>query len=260
MTNNRWMLIIGPLLAVAPGLSACSSGGGVNAEDARHQPQIELEPDEVAITYYGQDAFLLADDVRIMIAPHDDRVGYPMPKIEADVVLTKQADRDQAKGVGGNPEIIAESGEHTVKGVTVRGIEAYAAPGTGIIYAFMLDGIRFCHLGGLRAKLDAGQVKTIGPVDVLMIPVGGGDALGPREAWEVTAQLKPRMILPMHYQTKNTKPELGLVALDEFTKLAAEKGATGRPRALVLDGGHILAISKSRLPSPEAPIVCGLSP
>jgi L-ascorbate metabolism protein UlaG (beta-lactamase superfamily) len=47
------------------------------------------------------------------------------------------------------------------------------------------------------------QIDKIGPVDVLMIPVGGVYTLNGIEAKRVQDQLKPRMyVLPMHYGTK----------------------------------------------------------
>lgn len=250
MFSRSWMFCLSALVALALGVCACGRKGTEatpNTPEAQDGPS--LKEGEIAITYYGHDAFLLANDVRIAIAPHDDRIGYGMDSIEADVVLTRQADLDQAKGVEGGPQIVAESGEHKVNGVTVRGVEAYAAVGTGIIYAFELEAVRFCHLGSLGGKLDAEQVKAIGPVDLLMIPVGGGTALDADGAWAVIGQLKPKMVLPMHYQTEKTKVELGLQPLDPFKELASEKDETGKPRAIALGGGHTMVVSKARLPT-----------
>ena len=69
------------------------------------------------------------------------------------------------------------------------------------------------------------------------------------------------MILPMHYQTEKTKPELGLAKLEEFTKLAREPDASGKPRALsVGPGGHTIAISASGLANYKTPIVYPIRP
>jgi L-ascorbate metabolism protein UlaG (beta-lactamase superfamily) len=65
------------------------------------------------------------------------------------------------------------------------------------------DGLVICHLGDLGHELSAEQVKAIGPVDVLMVPVGGIYTLNGEMAKKVVAQLKPRLyVLPMHYGTK----------------------------------------------------------
>jgi L-ascorbate metabolism protein UlaG (beta-lactamase superfamily) len=51
--------------------------------------------------------------------------------------------------------------------------------------------------------LSNAQLKAIGPVDILMIPVGGVYTINGSEAKQVVEQLKPRyFILPMHCGTR----------------------------------------------------------
>jgi L-ascorbate metabolism protein UlaG (beta-lactamase superfamily) len=72
----------------------------------------------------------------------------------------------------------------------------------------------FCHLGDLGHELSEEQVKAIGPVDVLMVPVGGIYTLNGDGAKKVVGQLKPRLyVLPMHY---GTKVYMDLPGPDEF--------------------------------------------
>ena len=77
-----------------------------------------------------------------------------------------------------------------------------------------MDGLHIVHLGDLGHFLSDEQIKQIGPVDVLMIPVGGIYTLNGSDAKKVIEQLKPkRYILPMHYGTKVFDD---LLPLDEF--------------------------------------------
>src|SRR5262249_55515236 len=70
------------------------------------------------------------------------------------------------------------------------------------------------HLGDLGHLLTPKQLKSIGPVDVLLIPVGGVYTINGAEAKQVVEQLKPsRYILPMHYATKVFED---LLTADEF--------------------------------------------
>ena len=63
-----------------------------------------------------------------------------------------------------------------------------------------VDGLRIVHLGDLGHSLSEQQLKKLGEVDVLMIPVGGVYTLNGLDADEVIKQIKPkRYILPMHY-------------------------------------------------------------
>src|SRR5207253_3218783 len=74
--------------------------------------------------------------------------------------------------------------------------------GKNTIFILEVDGWRIVHLGDLGHLLTPAQLKQIGPVDVLMIPVGGVYTLNGSEARKVVEQIKPKeYILPMHYGT-----------------------------------------------------------
>ena len=49
-------------------------------------------------------------------------------------------------------------------------------------------------------QLSAEQVSAIGPVDVLLVPVGGFYTVGAEEAKAVVRQIGPRCAVPMHYR------------------------------------------------------------
>jgi L-ascorbate metabolism protein UlaG (beta-lactamase superfamily) len=75
--------------------------------------------------------------------------------------------------------------------------------GKNAVFVVEADGLRFVHLGDLGHTLTDEQAKQIGPVDVLMIPVGGVYTINGADAKTVVEQLKPRRyIIPMHYGTK----------------------------------------------------------
>ena len=75
--------------------------------------------------------------------------------------------------------------------------------GRNTVFIFEVDGWRIVHLGDLGHQLSPTQIRDIGPVDVLMIPVGGIWTLNGDEAKSVVAQLKPKeYIFPMHHATK----------------------------------------------------------
>jgi len=99
--------------------------------------------------------------------------------------------------------------EATVKDVKIHSVNLYHDNAEGMnrgknaAFVVDLDGWRICHLGDLGHKLTAQQLKKIGPVDVLMIPVGGIYTLNGAEAQDVVEQIRPKeYIFPMHYGTK----------------------------------------------------------
>jgi L-ascorbate metabolism protein UlaG (beta-lactamase superfamily) len=102
-------------------------------------------------------------------------------------------------------------------------------------FIFDVDGLRIAHLGDLGHQLNETQLKEIGPVDVLMIPVGGVFTINGDEAKKVVAQIKPkRYIFPMHYGITNQFEDLQTA--DEFLE-DQKKGNIKRLRtnAYVID-------------------------
>ena len=79
--------------------------------------------------------------------------------------------------------------------------------------------------------MDDNQVQAIGRVDVLMIPVGGFFTVDGPQAAALVAQLKPRVIIPMHYGTPALNPDLKSKLAPATAFLAAMRGqAAGRHR------------------------------
>lgn len=86
--------------------------------------------------------------------------------------------------------------------------------GPNRVTRFILDEIRFCHMGDLGHVLSDRQIQEIGDVDVIMLPVGGTFTIGPEEANQVIEQLKPKIAIPMHYRTE--KCGFPILPLDPF--------------------------------------------
>ena len=68
-----------------------------------------------------------------------------------------------------------------------------------------MAGLRFVHCGDLGHTLTEEQRAAVGgPVDVLMVPVGGAFTVDAAGATEVSAHLLPKLVFPMHYKTAKT--------------------------------------------------------
>jgi L-ascorbate metabolism protein UlaG (beta-lactamase superfamily) len=113
-------------------------------------------------------------------------------------------------------------GRSTAKGIEFKGIASYhdeakgKLRGNNTIFCFEVDGIKVCHLGDLGHLLDSKLVSEIGSVDILLIPVGGYYTVDAKAATQVCNQLKPRVIIPMHYKTEKGIPNIK--GLDEFLR------------------------------------------
>src|SRR5262249_22724611 len=121
---------------------------------------------------------------------------------------------------GGGRKIDWTPIDEMFRDVRVRTVGAYhdnvegMERGKNTIFILEVDGLRIVHLGDLGHLLSDREIKKIGPVDVLMIPVGGVYTINGSEAKKVVEHLKPKQyILPMHY---GTKVFMDLLPPDEF--------------------------------------------
>lgn len=170
------------------------------------------------IKWFGHSAFLITSDkgIKIITDPYTQNafgLEYK-PLVEpADIVTVSHdhADHNNAKKIPINPQILKGAGNHFAKGLDFHGVATChddcggKERGDNTAFVFTIDKITICHLGDLGHILTDEQVKKIGPVDVLMIPVGGNYTIDFKAADKVIEQLKPRIVMPMHYQTEKSQ-------------------------------------------------------
>jgi len=165
------------------------------------------------VKWLGHACFLIVSDegLRIITDPYavEQNLNYPPIKEAADVVVVSHDhyDHNNISAVQGKPEVLKGNGVKTVKGIQFRGIATYhdtsqgEQRGTNTVFCFNLDKMNLCHLGDLGHVLSPGQIKEIGAVDILFIPVGGFYTIGAVAASQVCDQLKPKVVIPMHFRT-----------------------------------------------------------
>jgi L-ascorbate metabolism protein UlaG (beta-lactamase superfamily) len=152
------------------------------------------------------------------------QLSYGKIKDQADIVLTSHdhADHNDTKSLPGSPEIVKGSGSKTVKGISIKGISTYHDPskgserGANTIFTFSVDGIKICHLGDLGHILSEKELAEIGSVDILLIPVGGYYTIDSKEASRVSEQIKPKVLIPMHFKTE--KCGFPIAPVEDFLK------------------------------------------
>lgn len=90
----------------------------------------------------------------------------------------------------------------------IRAIRTSGRGGRNTAYLIQAGALRILHLGAINKPLSSTQIKGIGPIDVLMIPVGGYYVLDGPAAAKVAKALNPKVVLPMAYRTSATAPSL----------------------------------------------------
>jgi L-ascorbate metabolism protein UlaG (beta-lactamase superfamily) len=133
----------------------------------------------------------------------------------------------------------------TIRDVAVYSVPAYHDKSQGLqrgknaIFVFRVDDICIAHLGDLGHYLTPPQLKLLGKIDILLVPVAGGMfTVTPTEAIEVTKQVNPRIAIPEHYWWEG----------------GADRFAAGFAKVKHLNGA-VLRITKQELPPPTEIIV-----
>jgi L-ascorbate metabolism protein UlaG (beta-lactamase superfamily) len=201
------------------------------------------------IKFLGHAAFLLTSDsgVRIITDPYkpgcfDGGIKYDQITEEADIVtISHEHDDHNETEINGNPAFIKGADKQIIKEIAISGVDVYhdtsegKERGRNIIYNMSIDGINVVHLGDLGHELSPEDIKMIGNVDILLVPVGGHFTIDAKVADRVIDVLKPKIVIPMHFKTD--KCGFPIATIDDFIKDKDIKKTDGE-----------LVISKNELP------------
>ncbi len=199
------------------------------------------------ITWFGHSCFRLRDrSVSVVTDPYGKDIGLLLPRVRADLVTISHDadDHNYAKGVKSGFKTLTGPGEYEITGVFVTGLELrgerkrkdQASKLRNTVFLFEFEDLTICHLGDLDHVPSQAQVEEgLSQVDVLLIPVGGGESLNAAQASEIVGLLEPHIVIPMHYKVKGLSPE---VKLDPVAKFLKEMGLDNVPTQETLKVSH----------------------
>ncbi|WP_407310165.1 MBL fold metallo-hydrolase [Desulfosporosinus sp. SB140] len=177
------------------------------------------------IDWLGHSCFLFTnqDGLKVLTDPFNEKVGYPMPHIETDIVTVSHhhADHNYVQVLRGNPQVVDGEGAYNISGLPIQGTPTFhdavqgAKRGKNTLFSFEMDGLRIAHMGDLGHLLTPDQLTDIGHVDIACIPVGGFYTIDAEQAYHVVQQLNPKIVLPMHYKLDETI-SLPIDGIDHF--------------------------------------------
>ncbi len=200
------------------------------------------------MTWFGHSCFRLRDRMAAAVTdPYGKEIGLVLPRARADVVTVSHdaADHNYIKGVKSGFRALCGPGEYEVSGVFITGLELRgerkkkaADKPRNTVFLFEFEDLTVAHLGDLDHVPTQAQVEeALGQVDVLLIPVGGGESLNAAQASEVVSLLEPHIVIPMHYKVKGLD-----LKLDPVSKFLKEMGLDE------VETQDTLKVSRSGLP------------
>lgn len=212
------------------------------------------------LQWCGQTCFKIqtkinGEEVTVISDPVSKESGLKPIKANADIITLSdyKSKRFDASTVGGakeDPFMIIGAGEYETKGLFITGVDTSVMKDEvrsayNVTYRYDLEGMRVVHLGlSINKKLSEDQLEALGLIDVLLIPVGGGDSFNHEQAAAMVNILEPRIVIPMYYQVEGVSEKL-----DDVVKFAKELGVTD------ITPEKKVKITKGDLPQDEMKII-----
>jgi L-ascorbate metabolism protein UlaG (beta-lactamase superfamily) len=185
------------------------------------------------ITWYGHSCFRLTERnyATVVTDPYDSKtIGYDALRLKSDIVTVSHdaPGHNNTDAVKGSSHVIDGPGEFEIGGVFITGVQSDSGGSSkkkkedaprNTIYVFDYDGITVAHLGDLKTTPTQAEIESLGTVNVVLVPVGGGGGLNAAKAAEVISLIEPNLVIPMHYSTSASK-----LSLDPLNKFVKEMG------------------------------------
>ena len=202
------------------------------------------------LTWYGLSCFRISERklASIVTDPYNGKMGLPNLQLKSDVVTVSHDAKghNYVRAVTNKPFVLNGPGEYEIGGVFVTGIATVGddASNRNVLYMFDFGGITVAHLGDMQKVPTQTQIEALEQVNILLLPVGGGNSLNAAQASELVSMLEPNIVIPMHYALPGLKVELD--GVDRFLK---EMGVTDPKEE------NSLRISASNLPEETETVI-----
>ena len=140
--------------------------------------------------------------------------NFKLRKSSVDLLLlSHQRTKEDLAAVADGTFVIDTPGEYEVKGAFIQG---FANNGSSVIYSISLGDLTVVWLGPIHNQdLSNGLLEKVKDPDILLLPVGGGQVLNPKEAAAVISQIEPRVVIPGYHRFSGAKE---LEPVDKFIK------------------------------------------
>lgn len=156
------------------------------------------------IIWHGHSCFTIeAEGSTVVLDPFKDGSvpGYAPLKLNADAVYCSHEHNDH----NARETVTLSKKESRIsvqKIFTFHDAKKGHIRGENIIHILSAEGMRIAHLGDLGCNPEPEQIDSLMALDAVLIPVGGFFTIDAKQAKALIDELKPRVVIPMHYRSK----------------------------------------------------------
>lgn len=173
------------------------------------------------IHYFGLSSFKFqTKDAVVVSDPFDKSSGLTPPRGAADIIVLSEKLNplySAITGFSGEPFMVSDPGEYDVKGVTFAGVPLKQDDKYVTAFLIESEGVKILNLAHIKEfSMKEEELEALGDIDILILPIGGGDVLDAASASKVVNQIEPKIVIPSHYNIDGLKITAG--TLEKFIK------------------------------------------
>jgi L-ascorbate metabolism protein UlaG (beta-lactamase superfamily) len=186
-------------------------GGGPDRVQIRPGPTPKLG--NYFVQWFGHSSFLIQSGSQTKVVTDPNLDVTPGIRADAVTVSNDHITHNNVGAVSGEPVILRgitlrqtwNPIRTSVKDIMIVNIPSQRGPAWGAvansIFVYEMGSLCLAHLGNLGHLLTPEQEKVLHRVDVLMAPIDAMTNLGFEDVLKVIEQVRPPIVIPMHYDT-----------------------------------------------------------
>jgi Beta-lactamase superfamily domain len=170
----------------------------------------------MVISYHGGECFKVSfGDTTLAFNPISKKSKLEPTKFGSDVAFVTLWHPDfngveQVTHGNKEPFLVDGPGEYEIGTVTARGFGVKTIYDKqeffNTIYQVQLEEMNIVFLGALGdPEIDTKILAELGDIDILFLPIGGGELLSVPQASKLAVKLEAKLIIPMHYDDATLK-------------------------------------------------------
>ena len=189
------------------------------------------------ITYHGAQCFKVSfGDTTLAFNPISKKSKLTPVKFGSDVTFVTMWHPDfngvdQVTNGSKQPFVVDGPGEYEIGQVVAHGFGVKTTygkmEGYNTIYQVKFEGINMVFLGALGSPdIDPKILSELGDIDILFVPIGGGEVLEVPQASKLAVKLEAKLVIPMQYDSVSLKSflkEEGMESLKPVDKLTLKR-------------------------------------
>jgi L-ascorbate metabolism protein UlaG (beta-lactamase superfamily) len=174
------------------------------------------------IEFKGANCVVIKDKDSLIVVDPTANVSVKAANDENAVILATQENFAKSEREAKN-FVIDMPGEYEHNDISVRGIPAHIHTDkdgkNGTMYRIETKDARIAVIGHTDAPLSDDDLESLGVVDILIIPVGGGGyTLDAKDAATIARQISPKVVIPTHFADEKIKYEVPQEPIENFIK------------------------------------------